>query len=81
MTDAIAMPRGGLAVLENLMAERSAWDGWDAEHPARSPEGEQAYLDRARAITALRNIGVIDDDGALTEAGRMLGDAWSGRHG
>ena len=38
MTDAVSLPRGGLVVLNNLMAQKSAWDGWEGGHPARSPE-------------------------------------------
>ncbi|MEC7796671.1 MAG: hypothetical protein VX755_05050 [Pseudomonadota bacterium] len=81
MTDAVSLPRGGLVVLNNLMAQKSAWDGWEGGHPARSPEAQDAYMERARAITALRAIGLIDENGMLTEAGRLTGKAWSRRHG
>ena len=80
MTDAISIPRGGLAVLNNLLAQRSAWHGWEAGHPAQSPEAQDAFTERARAITAMREIGLIDENGMLTEAGRMTAELWNGRH-
>lgn len=81
MTDAVSLPRGGLDVLNNLMAQRSPWHGWEAGHSARSPEGQDAYIERARTITAMREIGLIDENGMLTEAGIMTAEAWNRRHG
>lgn len=72
MTDAITMPRGALDVLANLMDGRSAWHGWEAGHPARSEEGQDAYAERARAITAMRKAGLLDDNSQPTDAGRKL---------
>ncbi|WP_269220955.1 hypothetical protein [Brevundimonas vesicularis] len=80
MTDAISLPRGGADVLNNLLAQRSSWHGWEGGHPARSPEAQDAFTERARAITAMREIGLIDENGMLTEAGRLTAEAWNRRH-
>lgn len=58
------------AVLQNVSQGRSPWLGWQAGTKARTPEGQAAYEDRARAITAFRVAGWLTYRGLLTDAGR-----------
>ncbi len=67
MTD---LPTGGRTVLENIARGLSPWHGWEAGQPARTPEGQAAYADRAHAITACRERGLVTDENLLTETGR-----------
>lgn len=68
----ICLPRDGRAVLDNVAAGRSPWHGWDAGQVARSPEGQAAYLARARAITACRELDLLTPENLLTPAAQAL---------
>ena len=70
MTAVITVPVGGRTVLEAVAAGRSPWHGWDFGHPARTPEGQEAYEARARVITACREHGLLTAENLLTDAGR-----------
>lgn len=64
-----AIPFGGRAVLENVAAQRSPWHGWEGGHAARTPEGQDAYQERARAISACRAKGLLTEENQLTDDG------------
>lgn len=70
MSAVITVPAGGRAVLEAVAAGRSPWHGWDFGHPARTPEGQEAYEARARLITACRDHGLLTGENLLTDLGR-----------
>lgn len=65
-----ALPIGGRAVLSNVAASRSPRHGWEGDTRARTPEGQEAYVARAMAITACRDAGLLTPENLLTEAGK-----------
>lgn len=74
------MTKGALTVLQNVAAGRSPWHGWDANHPARTSEGQEAYEARARAITACRDSGLLTAENLLTAEGRQVLKSQEARH-
>ena len=48
---------------------------------ARTPESQEAYEARARAITECRNRGLLTPENCLTDMGRKLMAEWEGRRG
>lgn len=68
----ITLTSEGRAVMRNVAQGRSPWHGWDALHPAKTGEGQDAYSARARAIADCRSAALIDDRNLITDQGRAV---------
>lgn len=75
------LSRDGVRVLSNVATGRSPWHGWEGTTAARTPESQEAYTARARAITECRDRGVLTPENLLTDMGRRLLSEWEGRRG
>ena len=81
MAEVTTLPRDGLRVLSAVASGRSPWHGWEGATMARTPESQEAYEARARAITECRNRGLLTPENCLTDMGRKLMAEWEGRRG
>ena len=68
----ITLTSEGRTVLRNVAQGKSAWLGWDAQHPAKTGEGQDAYAARAKAIADCRTAALIDDLNLITDQGRAV---------